>query len=66
MKRISSWGLALAALLVAGAAHAADIFSAAPAYPSAFSPVPYYNWTGLYVGVNAGGGFGNPNWYDID
>ncbi len=65
MKRISSWGLALAALLVAGAANAADIFSAAPAYPSAFTPVPYYNWTGLYVGVNGGGGFGNPNWYDI-
>ncbi len=64
MKRISSWGLALAALLVAGAANAADIFSAAPAYPSAFSPVPYYNWTGLYVGVNGGYGFGNPNWYD--
>jgi outer membrane immunogenic protein len=65
MKRISSWGLALAALLAAGAANAADIFSAAPAYPSAFSPVPYYNWTGLYVGVNGGGGFSNPNWYDI-
>jgi outer membrane immunogenic protein len=67
MKRISSWGLALAALLVGGAAHAADIdiFSAAPAYPSAFSPVPYYNWTGLYVGANAGGGFGNPDWYDM-
>jgi opacity protein-like surface antigen len=65
MKRISSWGLALAALLGAGAAHATDIFSAAPAYPSAFSPVPYYNWTGLYVGANAGGGFSNPNWYDI-
>jgi outer membrane immunogenic protein len=65
MKRISSWGLALAALLVAGAASATDIFSAAPAYPSAFSPVPYYNWTGLYVGANGGGGFGNPNWYDM-
>jgi outer membrane immunogenic protein len=64
MKRISSWGLALAALLAAGAAHSADIFSAAPAYPSAFSPVPFYNWTGLYVGANAGYGFGNPNWYD--
>jgi outer membrane immunogenic protein len=64
-KRISFWGVALAALFVAGAANAADIFSAAPAYPSAFSPVPYYNWTGLYVGVNGGGGFSNPNWYDI-
>jgi outer membrane immunogenic protein len=65
MKRISSWAMALAALFVAGAADAADIFSAAPAYPSAFSPVPYYNWTGLYVGANAGGGLGNPNWYDF-
>ena len=65
MKSISSWGLALTALLVAGAANATDIFSAAPAYPSAFSPVPYYNWTGLYVGVNGGDGFGNPNWYDM-
>jgi len=65
MKRISSWGLALAAFLGAGAANAADIFSAAPAYPSAFAPVPYYNWTGLYVGVNAGGGFGSPDWYDM-
>jgi outer membrane immunogenic protein len=64
MKRISTWGLALAAMFVSGAASAADIFSAAPAYPSAFSPVPYYNWTGLYVGANAGGAFGNPNWYD--
>jgi outer membrane immunogenic protein len=64
MKRISSWGLALAAVLVAGAAQAVDILSAAPAYPSAFSPVPYYNWTGLYVGVNGGYGLGNPNWYD--
>ncbi len=66
MKRILSWGLALTALLVAGAASATDIFSAAPAYPSAFSPVPYYNWTGLYVGVNGGYGFGNPNWYDAE
>ena len=51
-----------AALLVAGAAHATDIFAAAPAYPTAFSPVPLYNWTGLYVGVNAGAGFGHPTW----
>jgi len=65
MKRIMSLGFALAALLAAGTAGATDIFSAAPAYPSALSPVPFYNWTGLYVGANAGGGFGDPNWYDF-
>ena len=23
---------------------------------------PYYNWTGLYVGINGGGGWGTANW----
>jgi outer membrane immunogenic protein len=65
MRNTVYWSSAVAALLVAGAAGAADvtdIFSAAPAYPTAFSPVPLYNWTGLYVGINGGGGFGNPSW----
>lgn len=25
----------------------------------ALAPVPYYNWTGLYVGINGGGAFGS-------
>jgi outer membrane immunogenic protein len=62
MRKIALWSSAVAALLVSGAAGAADVFSASPAYPTAFSPVPLYNWTGLYVGVNGGGGFGNPTW----
>jgi outer membrane immunogenic protein len=64
MRKIAFWSSAVAALLVAGAAGAADsdIFSAAPAYPTPFSPVPLYNWTGFYAGINGGGGFGNPTW----
>ena len=62
MRNILCWSSAVAALLIAGAANAGDIFAAAPAYPTAFSPVPLYNWTGLYVGINGGGGFGNPTW----
>jgi outer membrane immunogenic protein len=42
--------LAFAALAASGAAKAADIGQQMP------SP---YNWTGLYVGVNGGGGWGN-------
>jgi len=62
MRTLLCCSAAVAALLVAGAAHATDIFAAAPAYPTAFSPVPLYNWTGLYVGVNGGAGFGHPTW----
>jgi outer membrane immunogenic protein len=64
MKRVLCCGVSLAALFLAGAADAADVFSAAPAYPSALSPVPFYNWGGLYVGINGGGGFANGGWQD--
>src|SRR5690349_19170831 len=50
--------LALAASLlglVSGAAHAADM--AVKAAPP-LRPVELYNWTGFYVGLNAGGSFG--------
>jgi outer membrane immunogenic protein len=51
--------IAAMALLFAGfAAQAADLHYKAPAYTA---PV-YSNWTGFYVGVNAGYGFGTSNW----
>jgi outer membrane immunogenic protein len=51
------WGFAAAA-----PAHAADL-SVAPLYKA--PPVvaaPAYNWSGFYLGLNGGGGWGNSNW----
>jgi outer membrane immunogenic protein len=46
-------------------AQAADI----PArYPAPYRPVyaPMYTWTGFYVGINGGGGWGRSQWDGID
>ena len=53
-------GIAVAALLIAPiAAQAADLPTVkAPAY----SVPSYANWTGFYVGINAGYGFGKSEW----
>jgi outer membrane immunogenic protein len=53
---------ALALLGLAGAAQAADL-SVAPLYkapPQVAAPV--YNWSGFYIGGNAGGAWGASNW----
>ena len=62
MKRIllaSAGVLAMVGLI--GSAHAADLprqmVAKAPVYAA-----PYYNWTGLYVGINGGGAFGRSRW----
>jgi|SRR5271170_902267 len=54
-----SFRLSLAALLVSAAipAAAADLPTAKPA--PMFTPVPVFNWTGFYIGVNAGGAWNN-------
>jgi outer membrane immunogenic protein len=62
MKRLCLAFLGLAALT--GSAAAADLSRPAPApyYKGpAFVP-PSYNWSGFYVGVNGGGGFGSSAW----
>jgi outer membrane immunogenic protein len=63
MKRIllAAGLLALAGSI--GAAEAADLSRPPPAMPTK-APyfVPYYNWTGFYVGVNGGGAWGNSAW----
>jgi outer membrane immunogenic protein len=59
--RLLRTGAALAALIMAPiAAHAADMPRTykAPAY---VAPA-YANWTGFYVGLNAGYGFGKSDW----
>ncbi len=58
MKRVLLSTAAMAALI--GSAAAADLprraeqVTKAPAYQA----VPIYNWTGLYIGINGGGGWG--------
>ena len=49
-------------LFAAGAASAADL--AARPYTKAPPPVlaPIYNWTGFYIGLSAGGGWGRTDW----
>ena|SRR5579863_441025 len=62
---MKTWWMAPALLLAfaaAAPAGAADL-SVAPLYkaPPAV-PVPAYNWSGFYLGINGGGGWGNSNW----
>lgn len=65
MRKFTVAVLAGAALCIAGsgAALAADLPARAPG-PVYKAPVVYapYNWTGLYGGINFGGGWGRSNW----
>jgi outer membrane immunogenic protein len=61
MKRLFLAVVGLAAL--AGAAAAADLPPApAQQYYKAPAYAPVFNWTGFYIGVNGGGGFGRSHW----
>jgi outer membrane immunogenic protein len=55
MKKILLIGVSVLAMAVAGGAQAADL---KPVYTKAPKAVPY-NWTGLYMGIQGGFGFGN-------
>jgi outer membrane immunogenic protein len=62
MKKIFA-GLGLVALLgMAGTASGADLprRPPPPAQPAYYAPI--YNWTGFYVGINGGGGWGTSHW----
>ena len=68
MKHIVRACGSLAVLALTGvAATAADL---PPRYPQPYAraPVysPVYNWTGFYLGINGGGGWGSSRWDGID
>src|SRR4051794_26134928 len=54
-------------LVLAATANAADLprrYDPVPQRAPAFMPV--YNWTGFYVGINGGGGWGSSRWDSTD
>jgi len=55
---------AMAAVVSFGSAYAADLGVKARPAPVAV-PVPYYDWTGFYVGVNGGGAWGSQDPFNI-
>jgi len=62
IKTIAAGCFAVGALMSAQCAVAADL-SVAPLYkapPPAVAPA--YNWSGFYLGINGGGGWGHSNW----
>lgn len=64
MKKYVAGCVAFAALVTAQAAAAADL-SVAPLYkapPPVQYTQPVYNWSGFYLGVNGGGGWGHSWW----
>src|ERR1035438_10220501 len=61
MKKFLLGSVALIALV--GTAAAADLPAKAPVYKAPLAVA--YNWTGFYVGINGGGGWGTSNWDGI-
>lgn len=58
--KVSVFGGVVVAVFTAGSALAADLRVPPPAY----DPGPY-NWTGCYVGINAGGGYHTSSLFDF-
>jgi outer membrane immunogenic protein len=55
--------LAAATALVSAPALAADLRMPVKA-PAAVAPVPYFNWSGCYIGAHGGGAWGDKRWRD--
>jgi outer membrane immunogenic protein len=65
MKRFVVACVGLAGLW-AGAAHAADLPPRYGPAPRAAFYNPIYMWTGFYLGINGGGGWGRSQWDGVD
>jgi outer membrane immunogenic protein len=63
-KLIVCAAVAIGAILGVTAASAADLAAAPRAYSKApvVVPAPVFNWTGFYIGINGGGGWGQTDW----
>jgi outer membrane immunogenic protein len=68
MKRFVVACVGLAGLWAAagGAANAADLPPRYRPVPQAVVYNPIYNWTGFYLGINGGGGWGRSQWDGVD
>jgi outer membrane immunogenic protein len=63
MNSLIRFGIVAAALVAAPLAASAADLPAAPAYKApAYVAPSYSNWSGFYVGINGGWGFGKSNW----
>lgn len=62
MRKLLLAGTAVAVVMAAGAVNAADI-AARPVY-KAVPPAPAWSWTGWYIGVHVGAGWGTKEWSD--
>src|SRR5262249_57760311 len=69
MRSIVSAAAAPARIGVALRAEAADMRTRGPArapVAAPYAPVPYFSWTGLYLGLNGGGGWGRSSHTDTN
>jgi outer membrane immunogenic protein len=68
MKRVFVACLGLLAVMVSAApSTAADLpprYARPSAQPAVYSPI--YNWTGFYLGINGGAGWGSSQWDGVD
>ena len=62
MRKLLLSGVAATALL--GSPLSVSAADLGPVYKGPPPPVPYFSWTGLYVGVHVGGGWGRKDWTD--